>query len=137
MLESCTHKENTIRKDRTVWVDSIDNLQGVASKKSRRKCASQGTSSNVSFRRATLRGVFALLRPSGVFHGFCAGLGVMCTKSEKSKPIPGVLGLKRLPPPGVVIMDEGSASLIFFAGGVDGGSIRLLGGLAGDGEAAR
>ncbi len=74
-------------------------------------------------------------RATGVFHGFCAGLGVMWTKSEKSKARPGVLG-KGLPPPGVVIMDDGKASL-FLGGGVDGGSILFLGGLAGDGDAAR
>ena len=33
-------------------------------------------------------------------------------------------------------MDDGSASL-FFGGGVEGGSIRFLGGFAGDGDAAR
>lgn len=77
---------------------------------------------------------------SGVFHGFCAGEGVMWTKSEKSKASPGVLGRKGLPPPGVVIIDDGSANL-FFGGGVDGGSILLLllplGGFAGDGDAAK
>lgn len=101
----------------------------------------QGMSSNVSLRLATLMGVLCPLSPSGVFQGFCAGLGVMCTKSEKSKAMPGVLGLNRLPPPGVVIIDDGSASLLVLGvlgGGVEGGSIRLiLGGLAGDGEAAR
>lgn len=71
---------------------------------------------------------------SGVFHGFCAGLGVILTKSEKSKAWPGVLG-NRLPPPGVVIIEDGNAR--FFEGGVDGGSMRVFTGLAGDGDAAR
>ena len=83
-----------------------------------------------------LRGVLAVERATGVFQAFCAGLGVILTKSAKSNPCPGVLG-KRLPPPGVVIMDDGS-SYLFFAGGVDGGSIRVLFDLtAGEGEAAR
>lgn len=51
--------------------------------------------------------------------------------------MPGVAG-KGLPPPGVVIIEDGSAK-VRFGGGVDGGSIRLLfrGGLAGEGDAAR
>jgi hypothetical protein len=93
-------------------------------------------SSNVRRLRATLSGVRAD-RATGVFHGFCAGLGVILTNSDKSKAWPGVLG-KRLPPPGVVIMDEGRSSLLFFGGGVDGGSIRVRLDLTiGEGEAAR
>lgn len=75
----------------------------------------------------------------GVLHCFCAGLGVMWTKSEKSKLRPGVFG-NGLPPPGVVIIDDGRASLVFLGGGVEGGSILLLfslRGLAGEGDAAR
>ena len=41
-----------------------------------------------------------------------------------------------MPPPGVVIMDEGSANFAL-GGGVDGGSILLRGGLAGEGDAAK
>ena len=48
----------------------------------------------------------------------------MLTKSEMSNGWPGVVG-KRLPPPGVVIIDEGSARS-FLGGGVEGGSIRVL-----------
>lgn len=74
---------------------------------------------------------------TGVFHGFCAGLGVMLTKSAKSNPWLGVVG-KRLPPPGVIIIDDGKSSLLFFCGGVEGGSMRVLvERTAGDGEAAR
>jgi len=96
-------------------------------------------SSNVSFRRARLSGVFAVgvlteVSANGVFHGFCAGLGVILTKSAKSKGCPGVLG-KKLPPPGVVIMDEGNA-MSLRCGGVDGGSMRDLD-MAGEGEVAR
>lgn len=93
-------------------------------------------SSKVSLRLATLRGVLAVASDTGVFHGFCAGLGVMLTKSAKSKGWPGVAG-NRLPPPGVVIIDDGRAS--FFCGGVDGGSMvrNLLDLTAGDGDAAR
>lgn len=63
----------------------------------------------------------------------------MWTKSEKSKAIPGVLGKNGFPPPGVVIIDDGRASLLLFGGGVEGGSIRPLRDCltAGDGEAAR
>lgn len=99
-------------------------------------------SSNVSLRRAKLpRGVFAVgvlteEKASGVFHGFCAGLGVILTKSEKSKGCPGVLG-NRLPPPGVVIIEDGSARS-FRGGGVDGGSIPVLDvDMAGEGEVAK
>lgn len=62
----------------------------------------------------------------------------MWTKSEKSKLRPGVLG-NGLPPPGVVIIDDGRASLAFFGGGVEGGSILLLSlrVFAGEGDAAR
>lgn len=72
------------------------------------------------------------------------GLGVMLTKSEKSKCCEGVCGLLKTerrplpvpPPPGVVIMEEGRA--MFLGGGVEGGCIRdLLVGLAGEGEVAR
>lgn len=83
-----------------------------------------------------LRGVRAAEKPPGVFHCFWAGLGVMLTKSERSKGCPGVVG-KRLPPPGVIIMDEGRARS-FFDGGVEGGSMRVRPeGKAGDGDAAR
>lgn len=72
----------------------------------------------------------------GVFQGFCAGLGVMLTKSAKSNGWPGVAG-NRPPPPGVVIMEDGRARS-FFGGGVDGGSILVrVDGMAGEGEAAR
>jgi hypothetical protein len=75
---------------------------------------------------------------TGVFQGFCAGLGVMLTKSAKSNAWLGVVG-NRLPPPGVIIIDEGRSILLFFCGGVEGGSIRVLVDVltAGDGEAAR
>lgn len=71
---------------------------------------------------------------------FCAGLGVIWTKSEKSNACDGVCGLpyaeRNPPPPGVVIMEEGSARA--FWGGVDGGCMRARDiGLAGDGEVAR
>lgn len=93
-------------------------------------------SSKVSLLLATLSGVLAVIGP-GVRQGFCAGLGVMFTKSAKSNPWPGVFG-KRLPPPGVVIIDDGKSSLLFFGGGVDSRSIRpRLDFTAGDGEAAR
>jgi hypothetical protein len=58
----------------------------------------------------------------GVFgHAACAGLGVILTKSEKSNICEGVLGTPNpdMVPPGVVIMEEGSAMLR--GGGVDGG----------------
>ena len=90
-------------------------------------------SSNVSRLLATLSGVLAD-KLTGVFHGFCAGLGVMFTKSEKSKPWPGVLG-NMLLPPGVTMADEGRPA--FRWGGVEGGSILLRAPTAGDGEAAR
>ncbi len=98
-------------------------------------------SSNVSRRRAKPRGVLAVgvlteEKASGVFHGFCAGLGVILTKSEKSKDCPGVVG-NRFPPPGVVIIDDGNA-ISFRGGGVDGGSIRVLDvDMAGEGEVAK
>lgn len=80
----------------------------------------------------TVRGVLG--------QAFCAGLGVICTKSEKSNACDGVCGLpyddRSPPPPGVVIMEEGSAR--DFWGGVEGGCIRARDtGLAGDGEVAR
>ena len=62
-------------------------------------------SSKVSRFRATLTGVL-VARATGVFQGICAGLGEMLTKSEKSKPWPGVVG-KRFPPPGVTIIEDG------------------------------
>lgn len=83
-------------------------------------------------------GVLAVgvLSDSGVFHGFCAGLGVMLTKSDMSNSWPGVVGI-RLLPPGVVIIDEGKARS-FFGGGVEGGSIRVLvERIAGEGDCAR
>lgn len=96
----------------------------------------------MSLRRAKPRGVlgvgvFTEAKASGVFHGFGAGLGVILMKSEKSKDCPGVVG-NRLPPPGVVIMDDGSA-MSFRGGGVDGGSIRviLVVDMDGEGEVAR
>lgn len=58
-----------------------------------------------------LRGVRVAERGTGVFHGFWAGLGVILTKSEKSKCWLGVLG-NRLPPPGVVIIEDGRSSLL-------------------------
>lgn len=95
-------------------------------------------SSKVNRLRVTLMGVLVPLTLTGVFQGFCAGLGVMLTKSAKSKAWLGVVG-KRLPPPGVIIIDEGRSSLLFFGGGVEGGSMRVLvdGLTAGDGDAAR
>lgn len=62
----------------------------------------------------------------------------MLTKSAKSKPCPGVLG-NMLPPPGVVMCEEGKViSRLTLEGGVEGGSILVLvDGTAGDGEAAR
>lgn len=94
-------------------------------------------SSKVSRLRAALRGVRVDDRGTGVLKVFCAGLGVMLTKSEKSKPCPGVLK-NRLPPPGVVIIDEGRSRFLFFWGGVDGGSMpRRLLLTAGEGELAR
>jgi len=93
-------------------------------------------SSKVSRARVMLRGVRAAENPPGVFHCFCAGLGVMLTKSERSNGCPGVVG-KRLPPPGVVIIDDGRARS-FLDGGVDGGSMRVRPeGTAGEGDAAR
>lgn len=93
-------------------------------------------SSKVSRLLATLKGVLA--RATGVFHGFCAGLGVMLTKSEKSNGCPGVAGNRRLlaAPPGVVIMEDGSPRSLR-GGGVDGGSILELFLTAGEGDAAR
>lgn len=73
----------------------------------------------------------------GVLQGFWAGLGVILTKSAKSKPCPGVL-VKGLPPPGVVIIEEGRSSLLCFGGGVERCSIRArFVFTAGDGDAAR
>lgn len=99
-------------------------------------------SSNVSLRRARPRGVLGVgvlteEKASGVFHGFGAGLGVILIKSEKSKDCPGVVG-NRLPPPGVIIMDDGNV-ISFRCGGVDGGSIRviLVVDMDGEGEVAR
>lgn len=86
----------------------------------------------------TLRGVFTAESEPGVFQAFCAGLGVMFTKSEKSKPWPGVCG-NIFPPPGVVMCDEGRPkSRLFLGGGVEGGSMRVrVEGTAGEGDAAR
>lgn len=99
-------------------------------------------SSNVNPRRARPRGVFVVgvlteEKASGVFHGFCAGLGVILMKSAKSKCCPGVVG-NRLPPPGVVIIDDGNA-ISLRGGGVEGGSIRVILAvdMAGEGEVAR
>lgn len=68
----------------------------------------------------------------------------MLTKSEKSNGCPGVLG-NRLPPPGVVIIEDGNARAAFRGGGVEGGSMRdfaaadviLSLGWAGEGDCAR
>jgi len=76
-------------------------------------------------------------------HALWAGLGVILTKSAKSNVCEGVLGAPKTPsnpmlplPPGVVIMDEGSAE--FLGGGVEGGCIRArVLGFAGDGDVAR
>lgn len=94
-------------------------------------------SSKVSRRLATLIGVRATDVGPGVLQVFWAGLGVILTKSAKSNPWPGVLG-KRLPPPGVVIMDEGRSSLLVFGGGVVSLSMRpRFAFTAGDGDAAK
>lgn len=87
-------------------------------------------------------GVFNIL---GVFEKpFCAGEGVIFTKSAKSKFCEGVLGAPNpdenilgVPKaPGVFIMDDGKA--MFFGGGVEGGCMRRLAvGLAGEGEVAK
>lgn len=61
-------------------------------------------------------------RVIGVFYGFCVGFGVILINLDKLKVWFGVLG-KRLFLFGVVIMDEGRLSLLFFGGGVDGGFI--------------
>ena len=78
----------------------------------------------------------------GVFEKpFCAGLGVIWTKSEKSKLFEGVLGPPKVASRpwicwGVVITEEGRAR--FLGGGVEGGCIRAREvGFAGDGEVAR
>lgn len=90
-------------------------------------------------RRETVCGV--LIVPGVLGHGRWPGLGVILTKSEKSKFCDGVCGAPNTdsspePPPGVVIIDEGRA--IFLGGGVDGGCMRALeAGFAGDGEVAR
>lgn len=71
-----------------------------------------------------------LLLASGVFHGFCAGLGVILTKSARSNAGPGVVGKRPLG----VIMLLGSAGVfsasvllrITLLGGVDGGSIKVV-----------
>ena len=62
------------------------------------------------------------------------------TKSAKSKVCEGVCGPPKperrpIPPPGVVIIEEGRAR--GFEGGVWGGCMRLLRGWAGEGEVAR
>jgi hypothetical protein len=71
--------------------------------------------------------VTGVLAALGV-HVACAGLGVILTKSAKSKPCDGVAGAPNMDRdplyPGVVIIDEGSAR--FLGGGVDGGCIRAL-----------
>lgn len=70
-----------------------------------------------------------------------AGLGVMLTKSEKSKDWEGVFGPPKVASNpwtwfGVVIMDDGKAR--FLGGGVEGGCIRAREvGFAGEGEVAR
>lgn len=89
-------------------------------------------------RRVTVPGVRPA--PGVLFQGTCAGLGVMLTKSAKSKACDGVCGPPNPDPsplpPGVVIMDDGSARLR--DGGVDGGCIRpRMDGFAGDGDVAR
>jgi len=73
-----------------------------------------------------------VMPPGVAFHARWPGLGVILTKSAKSKFCPGVCG-----PPNTegVIIEEGSA--MFFGGGVDGGCMRDLGGFAGDGDVAR
>ena len=73
-------------------------------------------------------------------HVFCAGLGVMLTKSLKSKFWDGVFGppnteRRFVPPLGVVIIDDGSGE--DFGGGVDGGCILDRVVTAGEGEVAR
>lgn len=79
-----------------------------------------------------------LFMPRGVFHGFCAGLGVMFTKSEKLNGCPGVFGKREEVSPPSVVMSTDEGRLVFFGGGVEGGSIRVLvGRLAGDGDAAK
>jgi hypothetical protein len=100
--------------------------------------------SKFKFRRATVCGV---LMVPGVFiagvlgHARCPGLGVIFTKSEKSKFCEGVCGAPKTesnppPAPGVVIIEEGKA--IVFGGGVDGGCMRAREvGFAGDGDVAR
>lgn len=86
----------------------------------------------------TLTGVLVAVSETGVLNVFCAGLGVMLTNSAKSNAWLGVVG-NMLPPPGVIIIEEGRSILLFFRGGVEGGSIRVLVEVltAGDGEAAR
>jgi len=89
-----------------------------------------------------VEGVFNIL---GVFeNAFCAGEGVMLTKSAKSKFCDGVLGAPKpdekmlgVPnAPGVFIMDDGSA--MFLGGGVEGGCMRrLVVGFAGEGDVAK
>lgn len=73
-------------------------------------------------------------------HAVCAGLGVMFTKSEKSNICEGVWGFPyngvRPPPPGVVIMEDGSAMCL--GGGVEGACIRPRDpNLTGEGDVAR
>ena len=92
-----------------------------------------------SLRRAEAPGV----RPAtGVrLHGPCAGLGVMLTKSDKQKFVPGVFGPKpRKPFPVVpgVMWEDGRG--VDFIGGVVGGWTMVLARdapFAGDGEVAR
>ena len=95
---------------------------------------------NDSLLRVELRGVRVEVRVTAVFQSFCAGLGVILTKSAKSKAWLGVLGNK-FPPPGVIIMDDGKSNLPLLGvlgGGVEGGSMRVrVERTAGDGEAAR
>jgi len=89
-----------------------------------------------------VEGVFKIL---GVFEKpFCAGDGVMFTKSAKSKFCEGVFGAPKpeenmfgVPnAPGVFITEDGSA--MFFGGGVEGGCMRrAVDGFAGEGDVAR
>ena len=77
---------------------------------------------------ATDAGVF--IAPGVRDQAPCAGLGVTLMKSAKSKAWEGVCGppnpeSRPVPPPGVVIIEEGRAR--GFEGGVWGGCMRLRG----------